>query len=130
MKKIILALTAVCTLSLAARMADKPLLKVFDAAYRQEPYKNVLLSPWGIQECFGMIYGGAGKVSAAELTRTLGIDAALGSELRQARELLKQSFPKFNSFNAILFDRKYTLQKNFTNFSYRCSCSAIQLFDV
>ena len=63
MKKLIFALVTVCGIALSAQIPDKPLLKVFDAAYRQDPGSNVLLSPWGIQECFGMVYGGAGKIS-------------------------------------------------------------------
>ena len=95
----------------AGAINDRPLLKVFDAVYRMDPYKNVLFSPWGIQECFGMVYGGAGQVSAAELERVLGINAQAVRELQSAAQSLKNTTAKFNSFNAILFSSKYVLQK-------------------
>ena len=72
MKKIIVALTfALRYFSAFAEVPDKPLLKIFDAAYRSAPSSNLLISPWGIQECYGMVSAGAGKVSSAELDKLL-----------------------------------------------------------
>lgn len=107
-KSILILLSAVFCAVLSAQLPDKPLLKVFDAAYRKTPLENVLFSPWGIQECFGMVYAGAGEKAANELDKTLGINGQLAPELRQAREFFKQDNAKFNSFNAVIFDRKYS----------------------
>ena len=112
-KSILILLSAVFCAVLSAQLPDKPLLKVFDAAYRKTPLENVLFSPWGIQECFGMVYAGAGEKAANELDKTLGINGQLAPELRQAREFFTQDNAKFNSFNAVIFDRKYSLQDKF-----------------
>lgn len=113
MKKFLILLAAVCGLSLAADVPDKPLFKVFDAVCRDNYGKNTLFSPWGIQQCFGMVYGGAGKVSGGEFERVLGIDKAAVKEFRQAAFELKKTQAKFNSFNAVLFNKKYTLKESF-----------------
>ena len=67
---------------------DKSLLKVFDSLYHMKSGENVMLSAWGIQECFGMICGGAGAESAAELSRILGINNQTAVWLDGARTSL------------------------------------------
>ena len=117
MKKFAGILLLLCVGLLPAQVSNNALLKVFDAAFRQTPNKNLLLSPWGIQQCFGMVYGGAGQVSAAELERVLGINAQAVRELQSAAQSLKNTAAKFNSFNAILFSSKYVLQKSFIKYA-------------
>ncbi len=120
MKKIISALVGVFCFILSAEVPDKPLLKFFDTAYRGEPSANLLLSPWGIQECYRMIAGGAGSMSSAELNQILGLNRKTMLDLQKARESLQKSKADFNSFNTILLDRKYTLQKSFVHYVSRC----------
>ena len=102
---------------LSAQVPDRALLKVFDAASRQTPTENVLLSPWGIQQCFGMVCGGAGPESSAELDRVLELDCKTVKELQSAAGSLKNSKANFNSFNAVLFDGKYQLRENFIRYA-------------
>ena len=120
MKKILsLLLFAVCTITLPGQVPDLPLLKVFDKAYRIAPQQNFLLSPWGIQQCFGMIAGGAGQISAEELSQTLGLDQHNMMELQQAHQSLSNCSKELNNFNAVFFDQQYTLQQQFINNSVR-----------
>ena len=73
MKKHLFTFAVICCITLAAQEPEqkirvksrsiswteqvpaKPLLKVFDVAYRSNPRQNIMLSPWGIQQCFGML---------------------------------------------------------------------------
>ena len=59
MKKMVVLSLLGC-LQLFAQIPEKQMLKVFDAACKMTPQENVLLSPWGIQQCFGMVSCGAG----------------------------------------------------------------------
>ena len=113
MKKLILTFIAVCSVSLAAQVPDKPLLKVFDAACRSNPRQNIMLSPWGIQQCFGMLTGWAPKLHSAQLNAVLGLYSQDRHDLRNARLALQKTQAEFNSFNAVLFDRQYTLKQPF-----------------
>lgn len=103
-----------CVMQLSAQVPSNALLKVFDSVCRQStPGKNFMFSPWGIQQCFGMAAEGAGKVSSKELEQILGISKDSAEKFHLAAQSLKNTQARFNSFNAILFDRKYTLQKDF-----------------
>ena len=113
MKKLILTFIAICSVSLAAQVPDKPLLKVFDAAYRSNPRQNIMLSPWGIQQCFGMLTGWAHKLHSSQLNAVLGLYSQDRYDLRNARLALQKTQAEFNSFNAVLFDRQYTLKQPF-----------------
>ena len=113
MKKLILTFIAICSVSLAAQVPDKPLLKVFDAAHRSNPRQNIMLSPWGIQQCFGMLTGWAPKLHSAQLNVVLGLYSQDRHDLRNARLALQKTQAEFNSFNAVLFDRQYTLKQPF-----------------
>ena len=113
MKKLILTFIAICSVSLAAQVPDKPLLKVFDAAYRSNPRQNIMLSPWGIQQCFGMLTGWAPKLHSSQLNAVLGLYSQDRYDLRNARLALQKTQAEFSSFNAVLFDRQYTLKQPF-----------------
>lgn len=105
MKKMVVLSLLGC-LQLFAQIPEKQMLKVFDAACKMTPQENVLLSPWGIQQCFGMVSCGAGMKTGKELRDVLGLDQNAAGKLKQAGESLKNSKADFNSFNAVLFDRK------------------------
>ena len=90
MKKLILTFIAICSVSLAAQVPDKPLLKVFDAAYRSNPRQNIMLSPWGIQQCFGMLTGWAPKLHSAQLNNVLALNSQDRHDLRNARDNVRK----------------------------------------
>ena len=113
MKKLIFTFAVICGITLAAQVPDKPLLKVFDAAYRSNPRQNIMLSPWGIQQCFGMLTGWAPKLHSAQLNNVLALNSQDRHDLRNARLALQKTQAEFNSFNAVLFDRQYTLKQPF-----------------
>ena len=131
MKKILLTLLALGAISLAAQVPeqkiggksrsiswteqvpDKPLLKVFDAAHRSNPRQNIMLSPWGIQQCFGILVGWTPKLASAQLDAVFGLNIHSRNELRNMRLALQKTQAEFNSFNAVLFDRQYTLKQPF-----------------
>ena len=131
MKKILLTLLALGAISLAAQVPeqkiggksrsislpeqvpDKPLLKVFDAAHRSNPRQNIMLSPWGIQQCFGMLVGWTPKLASAQLDAVLGLNIHSRDELRNTRLALQKTRAEFNSFNAVFFDRQYILKTQF-----------------
>ena len=101
------------SISWTEQVPDKPLLKVFDAAHRSNPRQNIMLSPWGIQQCFGMLTGWAPKLHSSQLDAVLGLNIHSRNELRNARLALQKTQAEFNSFNAVLFDRQYTLKQPF-----------------
>ena len=113
MKKLIFTLAVIFAITLAAQVPDKPLLKVFDAAHRSNPRQNIMLSPWGIQQCFGMLTGWAPKLHSDQLNNVLGLNFQYRHNLRNARLALQKTQAEFNSFNAVLFDRQYTLKQQF-----------------
>ena len=113
MKKFILTFAVIFAITLAAQVPDKPLLKVFDAAYCSNPRQNIMLSPWGIQQCFGMLTGWAPKLHSAQLNNVLALNSQDRHDLRNARLALQKTQAEFNSFNAVLFDRQYTLKQPF-----------------
>ena len=98
--------------SLLAQVPESAMLKVFAAAHRCKPKENVLISPWGIQQCFGMLALSRGGKSSAELDKILNLNDQTAIELQKARVSLQAS-KKFNSFNGIFFNKKYTLEKSF-----------------
>ena len=61
----------------AAEIPDGPMLKIVDTAHKMAPQDNILLSPYSIQQCFGMVRLGAGKRTAEEIDDILGINEAL-----------------------------------------------------
>ena len=113
MKKLIFTFAVIFAITLAAQVPDKPLLKVFDAAYRSNPRQNIMLSPWGIQQCFGMLTGWAPKLHSDQLNNVLALNSQDRHDLRNARLALQKTQAEFNSFNAVLFDRQYTLKQPF-----------------
>ena len=113
MKKLIFTFAVIFAITLAAQVPDKPLLMVFDAAYRSNPRQNIMISPWGIQQCFGMLTGWAPKLHSAQLNAVLGLNMQDRHGLRNARLALQKTQAEFNSFNAVLFDRQYTLKQPF-----------------
>ena len=113
MKKLIFTFAVIFAITLAAQVPDKPLLKVFDAAYRSNPRQNIMLSPWGIQQCFGMLTGWAPKLHSDQLNNVLALNIQDRHDLRNARLALQKTQAEFNSFNAVLFDRQYTLKQPF-----------------
>ena len=113
MKKLYLTFALIFAITLAAQVPDKPLLKVFDAAYCSKPRQNIMLSPWGIQQCFGMLTGWAPKLHSDQLNNVLALNIQDRHDLRNARLALQKTQAEFNSFNAVLFDRQYTLKQPF-----------------
>lgn len=113
MKKSAVFLAAASTMTLAAALPDKPFFRLLDAASKASPAENVLLSPFGLQQCYGMMAAGAGERTAAELRDVLALDASGIREIGAARASISGSGDKFKSFNIIAVDRKYRLRKNF-----------------
>lgn len=106
-----------CGFILSAQASDKAVLRLFDAAYRADKGKNLMLSPWGIQQCYGMVRGGAAGKSLSELESVLGLNQQALDAQRTARLSMQKANSVFNSFNAVLFDRKYQLQAKFIRHS-------------
>ena len=115
MKKIALMFGLICSV-LAAQVPDKPLLKVFDHAHNQQPGDNLLLSPWGIQQCYNMLSTGVGPISGKEFADTLGITPENRKDYIQAIASLSINKRIFNSFNAVFYNYRYTLQKSFIDY--------------
>ena len=112
MKKITLLLGLICSV-LTAQVPDKPLLKVFDKAHNQQPEKNLLLSPWGIQQCYNMLSIGTGPISSREFADILGLEQEDCKVYTKAIASLDSNKRVFNSFNAVFYNYRYTLQKTF-----------------
>jgi hypothetical protein len=89
MKKLIFTFAVIFAITLAAQVPDKPLLKVFDAAYRSNPRQNIMLSPYGIQQRFGMLTGWAPKLHSSQLNEVLGLYSRDRHDLRNARLALQ-----------------------------------------
>ena len=111
----ILTLILGTTLILSAGVPGIPLLKIFHKASSNDPTRNILLSPWGIQECFGMISCGADRESAAELSLYLGLTPETSLEICNARKSLQKSKSVFSSYNAGFLNSKYQVNQNFVN---------------
>ena len=90
MKKLIFTFAVIFAITLAAQVPDKPLLKVFDAAYCSNPRQNIMLSPWGIQQCFGMLTGWAPKLHSAQLNNVLALNSQDRHDLRNARDNVRK----------------------------------------
>ena len=71
MKKNLLEIFAFFAGSSNAQLSDNPLLKVFDTACCSNPRKNVMLSPWGLQQCLGMLVGGVEKTGITQFETVL-----------------------------------------------------------
>ena len=96
----------------SAELPNKPMLKIFDTAHKMAPQDNILLSPYSIAQCFGMVRLGAGSKTAKELNDILGINESVFKELNAADKSLKESKKaKFSSCNTIVFKDKFILQK-------------------
>ena len=115
-------------LSLTAQVPETAMLKVFAAAHRSKPSENVLISPWGIQQCFGMLALSRGGKSSAELDKILNLNDQTAIELQKARVSLQAS-KKFNSFNGIFLNKKYTMEKSFIDRSSQLYGSKLYLAD-
>ena len=89
------------------------MLQFFDTAFRASPHQNMLFSPWGIRQCFGMIAAGAGTEGKTEILKKLGLDQISAVRQIAARQSLSHSNVQFNSFNALFLDSCYTLQPGF-----------------
>ena len=113
MKKLLFVFLGLFSASSTAQAADDPLLKVFDVACRSNPRNNIMLSPWGIQQCLGMLVGGAEKSAITQFETVLGLNMQNRKELREARLSLEKVKAGYNSFNAVLSDRKHILKKCF-----------------
>ena len=129
MKKTLLTAAAAFSLALTAQVPDLPLLKIFHFAGSRRPAENVLLSPWGIQECFGMVSGGAGKQSAGELSKILGLNKAVSGDISQARKSLQQSSKNFKSYNVIFLERQLKAKKSFIHHATKVYNSDIYSVD-
>jgi serpin B len=114
-KSSILTLILGTALILSAGVSDIPLFKIFHNASCSTPDKNLLLSPWGIGECFGMISCGAGRASTAELSHFLGLTPENVLEICKARKSLQASKAVFNSYNAGFLNSRYRVNQKFVN---------------
>lgn len=102
--------------TLAAQVPDKPMFKILDKAHEISPQENVLLSPYSLLQCFGMVACGAGDKSGMELRRVLGLDELTAKELQLADESLKKSKnAEFVSCNSIIFKKDLVFQPDFVN---------------
>ena len=110
-----LILILAASLILSAGIPEIPLLKIFHKASSSDPTRNILLSPWGIQECFGMISCGSGEESTAELSHYLGLTPETALEIYNARKSLQKSKAVFNSCNAGFLNSQYQVNQSFVN---------------
>ncbi|MBE6355600.1 MAG: serpin family protein [Lentisphaerae bacterium] len=90
---------------------EAEMLKLFDRAHNLSPRKNLLLSPYGIEQCFGLAACGSGKQSGRELADILGIDPSVSRPGIPAETYGTRA--TFNSFNAVFYNRNYTLLPGF-----------------
>ena len=112
MKKLAALLFMGVAASLAGGATSEQLLfKVLETARRNGP-GNVLISPFGIRQCYGMISPGAGPVTGADLKKVLGLEpAGLPDMLKKVRSLRQaKAETKFSSFNTVVVDKRYTLK--------------------
>ena len=121
MKIKFLFLAFICAAALSVQaFPEAEFLKIFNIACRERSNGgNIMISPWGITQCYGMISCGAGESNAAELQHVLGLDKKFSDTVAALSLALKNDNGAdidFNSFNAILFDRKYVVNKNFAGF--------------
>jgi len=74
MKKFILTVISILALNgFAVDIPEIPGFRLLDAAHKNNLTGNVLLSPLSMQQCFGMLVGGAGEVTGGELQEYLGL---------------------------------------------------------
>jgi serpin B len=116
MKKFLLSTVLLTGVMLCGEVPQKPVFKLLDMAHKKAPGENVLLSPFSMQECFGMVSCGAGKASAAELSSVLGLDDAGSLALREARKSIAASENAgFTSCNTLIIDRRLNFCQEFVN---------------
>ncbi|MBE6368014.1 MAG: serpin family protein [Lentisphaerae bacterium] len=114
MKKILILITMLLLgAGVSAQVQDKYLLNIFDRAHQREAAQNVMLSPWGIQQCFSMLAPGCGENSQKEFAAVLGIDKNSLKDIQNAVRELEWNKTTFNSVNAVFYNHRYTLHKNF-----------------
>ena len=92
--------------------SESAMLKIFDRAYNLNPAENLLYSPYGVEQCFGMIACGAGEQSGRELADVLGIRPAAKKRHPVLRKKLHGQ-ADVNSFNAVLYNRDFALYPEF-----------------
>ena len=112
-KKLLLLPALCCLITSAAQTPEYPLLKLLHKAAENNPDTNTILSPWGLQQCYGMVYAGAGQKSQKELEKLLGINASSAEKFHQDAQSLKKTTASLNSFCAIAVEKQYELQKSF-----------------
>ena len=121
MKKLILTVITFCAFFAAAdeplpinQISSKSVFAVLDMAHQKTPTENILLSPFSLQECFGMISCGAGKQSSAELKSVLGLDSPYAS-YKTRKSLAESKNASFSSSNTLLVDKRLNLYQDFVN---------------
>ena len=62
-KKSLLLPALCCLISATAQTPAHPLLNLLHRAAESNSGNNTIISPWGIQQCYGMVYAGAGRKS-------------------------------------------------------------------
>ena len=126
-------LAALLLMGVAASLAggdtsEQLLFKVLETARRGTP-GNVLISPFGIRQCYGMVSLGAGPVTGAELKKVLGLEpAGLPAMLKKVQSLRQaKAETKFSSFNTVTVDKRYTLKPAFrTAVEKQCEGTVLQ----
>ena len=112
-KKLLLLPALCCLIGSAAQTPEYPLFKLLHQAAEINADSNTILSPWGLQQCYGMVYAGAGQKSKKELEELLGINASSSEKFRQDAQSLKKTTASLNSFCAIAVEKQYKIQQNF-----------------
>ena len=121
MKKLILTVISILALNgFAVDIPEIPGFRLLDAAHKNNLTGNVLLSPLSMQQCFGMLVGGAGEVTGCELQEYLGLSNASVQTIQQVVNELKSSeHIQFDSCNSVIFDYRLPVEQAFINASAR-----------
>ena len=108
--------------------SEQLLFKVLETARRGKP-ENVLISPFGIRQCYGMISPGAGSVTGGELKKVLGLEPAGLPAMLKTVQSLRQAKAEttFSSFNTVVVDKRYKLKPAYrTAVEKQCEGTVLQ----
>ena len=111
-----------------AESSEALLFKLLETSGGMGP-GNVLLAPFGIRQCYGMVSLGAGSVTGAELRNVLGLEpAGIPGMMEKVRSLRRTAAgTRFSSFNTVVVDKRYALKPAFrTAVEKQCEGSVLQ----
>ena len=94
-------------------------LKFFQEILKENPKKNVLISPFSAATALGMVYNGAADTTKDEMTQTLGLDSMDRAEVNRENKVLTDSLqgadPKvtLNIANSLWGDKDFQFKTDF-----------------